>query len=834
MDQGVAVSGAVLNDPEIQALDRTLPRVVAAFDPGARQRILAGIGFADAGGSPGYALLSRRLMHCAKSSPEAMPANAGMRRVMRHKVVTFDDVERLMEAVGRSAGEDDVREAIERLQVEAGFYGDPGRGLEDGADPKSDILELCLNKLGSQFGLHGFRPTEPQAVETARDGDLDLDFGGLGDDPFEEEARIDRTATFPGTRPAARVESLWDHAFRQEFGAGDGDAMANLTGTMQVAVVTGYKGDPKALCQAAGASLAGSTQQPVLGLVVVDEESLLKSKNHGSPAKVEALVRSVLDDGNSVIFNSAGGTIPAFVDAHAAHRVHLASCHGVLRRVVQLLADDGVDLPRVRGGYFQAWLRANVDDVPFSRANAVRAWLRHAYDAGRVDASAEDTLVRLASLRLHAPAPRRPGPQTLEEVRGLDATVSRRLRRISGRLASPDGGGVGILLAGPPGTGKTLIAGILARQSNRHFVNCSLSEGQASGYLNDFLSAIRGAFEEARRNAPSLLFIDEADSIGHRGATGNRNDDYWNMVVNCLLECLQGLGERGDVTVVAASNHPGLIDPAILREGRIGETIEIPLPTRAGRAEILGSLLPEAHALGLDLQALSDRLGACSPAALEGLVREARLQAKEAGATLDASHIDAALRDSLKADAHPRSLTAVAIGLAAEAVMLRTAYGDEARILAISAEPGLADRGRVTVDFASGQRPSGTASDSLRALHVALAPAAGRFVVASNGRRDDPFACFTNLSAAEQAWVRLHALDLVDSGALSGASGPDPLMRDELARRIAGQAWLQVLKVLRRDRKAIEAVYEALVARGRLDGDLFARIASGDPVPTVH
>jgi hypothetical protein len=82
--------------------------------------------------------------------------------------------------------------------------------------------------------------------------------------------------------------------------------------------------------------------------------------------------------------------------------------------------------------------------------------------------------------------------------------------------------------------------------------------------------------------------------------------------------------------------------------------------------------------------------------------------------------------------------------------------------------------------------------------------------------------------------VRLHALDLVDSGALSGASGPDPLMRDELARRIAGQAWLQVLKVLRRDRKAIEAVYEALVARGRLDGDLFARIASGDPVPTVH
>ena len=826
MDQGVGVRGTVLSDPEIAVLDRVIPRVVGAFDSVARQRILAGLALEEQDPSPGYALLARRLLSCARAP--APPVEAGMRRVMRERVVTFRDVERVMEQVARSAGPDDVSDAIDRLQAESALGPDENTALDqepDGAAP--DILGICLANLGSPFGLPGFRD--------AAEAELDLDFGNIDVDPFEIEASSERAGTHLSGRPSARIESLWDIALRAELDAGQAP-LSGLSGSMRVAVIIGYRGDPKALCQAVGATLAGSTQQPVLGLVLVDEESLLKSKNHASPAKIDALVRSLLEEGNGVIFNAAGGSLPPFVESVAERRVALASCHGALLRVVETLAEDGAVLRRVRGGAFLPWLRDHVSSVPFARANAVRAWLRQAYEAGHVDAAAEDVLLRLAQLRLVTPAPRRSGPETLDAVRGLEPGVRRRLRRIADRMRTPEGGRVGLLLSGPPGTGKTMIAGLLARESGRHFVQGSLSEWQSSGYLNDFLSAMRGAFDEARRNAPSVIFIDEADSIGQRGATGNRNDDYWNMVVNSMLECLQGLGDRGDVTVVAASNHPELIDPAIRREGRIGETIEIPLPSRAGRAEILAALLPEAGGAGFDLQGLADRTGPCSPAALEGLAREARLLASESGETLAPAHLDAALREAAGPDAFGRALPALAIGLAGEALMLRAAYGDEARILGLSVEPGLADRGRVTVDYAGGRRPSGTAADSLRALHLALAPAAARALAATARARPglDALDCFSNLAAGEQIAAREQALAHVDSGALSAAGGPDLARREELARRATAEAWRQVTRVLALRRAALDRLADLLVTRHRIDGDAFARLADGNDLPTLH
>lgn len=184
----------------------------------------------------------------------------------------------------------------------------------------------------------------------------------------------------------------------------------------------------------------------------------------------------------------------------------------------------------------------------------------------------------------------------------------------------------GVLLHGAPGVGKTTYAKALARTCKVPLHIHSLAQWQSKGYLNDVLKAMRTAFDQAKRDAPCILFIDELDAFGDRNG-GGKNDDYWRQVINGFLECLDGAADRQGVVVVGATNLPEQIDPAILRPGRLDRTVEIPLPDTKARQGILRFHLGDALP-GADLAAVAMRLEGASGAVIAQIVRDARRRAR--------------------------------------------------------------------------------------------------------------------------------------------------------------------------------------------------------------
>jgi len=154
----------------------------------------------------------------------------------------------------------------------------------------------------------------------------------------------------------------------------------------------------------------------------------------------------------------------------------------------------------------------------------------------------------------------------------------------------------GLLLSGPPGTGKTLFASALARSCGATFIGTSSAQWQSKGHLGDMLGAMRKSFRDAAAAAPSVLLIDEFDSIGDRRTFRGDNANYSLQVVNALLELLDGSAGREGVIVIAASNFPNDIDPALRRPGRLDRHIAIELPDQAAREQMLAMHLGAASA----------------------------------------------------------------------------------------------------------------------------------------------------------------------------------------------------------------------------------------------
>lgn len=152
-----------------------------------------------------------------------------------------------------------------------------------------------------------------------------------------------------------------------------------------------------------------------------------------------------------------------------------------------------------------------------------------------------------------------------------------------------------LLLSGPPGTGKTTFAKALCNTLQVPLLATSVAQWLEPGYLGDVLKLMSNAFATARQHAPSILFIDEFDNIGSRGSS-DRYQDYWESLINRLLELLDGTGRSEGVVVIAATNRPEKIDPALLRSGRLERHVIIPKPDTEALAGIL------AHHLGRDLE----------------------------------------------------------------------------------------------------------------------------------------------------------------------------------------------------------------------------------------
>jgi cell division protease FtsH len=243
-------------------------------------------------------------------------------------------------------------------------------------------------------------------------------------------------------------------------------------------------------------------------------------------------------------------------------------------------------------------------------------------------------------------------PQTtFVDVAGCDEAIEE-LQEIKEFLAEPSkfvalGAKIpkGVLLYGQPGTGKTLLARAVAGEASVPFYSISGSDF-VEMFVGVGASRVRDLFEQAKENAPAIIFIDEIDAVGrHRGAGLGGGHDEREQTLNQMLVEMDGFDANTNVILIAATNRPDVLDPALLRPGRFDRQIPVDAPDMEGRRQIL-----EVHAKGkplepdVDLQAVARRTPGFTGADLANVLNEAALLAARRGqVTIDADATDEAI-----------------------------------------------------------------------------------------------------------------------------------------------------------------------------------------------
>ncbi len=226
------------------------------------------------------------------------------------------------------------------------------------------------------------------------------------------------------------------------------------------------------------------------------------------------------------------------------------------------------------------------------------------------------------------------GRVTFEDVAGVDE-AKQDLQEIVEFLRDPGkfqrlGGKIprGVLLVGPPGTGKTLIARAVAGEANVPFFTISGSDF-VEMFVGVGASRVRDMFEQAKKNAPCIIFIDEIDAVGrHRGAGLGGGNDEREQTLNQLLVEMDGFEANEGIILIAATNRPDVLDPALLRPGRFDRQVVVPNPDVVGREQILKVHVRKVPlAPDVNLKTIARGTPGFSGADLVNLVNEAALMA---------------------------------------------------------------------------------------------------------------------------------------------------------------------------------------------------------------
>jgi cell division protease FtsH len=232
----------------------------------------------------------------------------------------------------------------------------------------------------------------------------------------------------------------------------------------------------------------------------------------------------------------------------------------------------------------------------------------------------------------------RQGRVTFEDVAGVDEAKDdlkeivdflkdpQKFQRLGGRIPK------GVLLVGPPGTGKTLLARAIAGEANVPFFTISGSDF-VEMFVGVGASRVRDMFEQAKKNAPCIVFIDEIDAVGrHRGAGLGGGNDEREQTLNQLLVEMDGFESTEGVILIAATNRPDVLDPALLRPGRFDRHVVVPNPDLGGREKILRVHMRKVPlAPDVDPRVIARGTPGFSGADLANLVNEAALLAARRG-----------------------------------------------------------------------------------------------------------------------------------------------------------------------------------------------------------
>ncbi len=450
---------------------------------------------------------------------------------------------------------------------------------------------------------------------------------------------------------------------------------------------------------------------------------------------------------------------------------------------------------------------------------------------------------------------------TFRDVAGADEAVEE-LEEIKEFLENPKrfqalGARIpkGVLLYGPPGTGKTLLARAVAGEAGVPFFSISGSDF-VEMFVGVGASRVRDLFDQAKQNSPCIIFMDEIDAVGrHRGAGMGGGHDEREQTLNQLLVEMDGFEAKDNIILIAATNRPDILDPALLRPGRFDRQIMVDRPDRAGRAEIL-----RVHTRGkpidkeIDLDTLAGQTPGFTGADLANLVNESALLAARKGKkVIDAQELEEGI---LRVIAGPEKKTR----LLSDKERVVTAYHEMGHAIVGHFLPNADPVHKISIvsrGQALGYTISMPAEDKFLTTRAQLEDTMA-MTLGGRAAEEIVFAEITTGAANDLEKVTATAKQMTMRFGMSEKLGPrvlghnhgapflgrdmhsEPDYSDDIARqidveirRIIEDAYQRAKDILSEHRHDLENITQVLLRRETIERDEFLRLLEGEPEADV-
>ncbi len=452
------------------------------------------------------------------------------------------------------------------------------------------------------------------------------------------------------------------------------------------------------------------------------------------------------------------------------------------------------------------------------------------------------------------------GRVTFEDVAGIDEAKSE-LEEIVDFLRDPQkfqrlGGKIpkGVLLVGPPGTGKTLLARSIAGEANVPFFTISGSDF-VEMFVGVGASRVRDMFEQGKKNAPCIIFIDEIDAVGrHRGAGLGGGNDEREQTLNQMLVEMDGFESNEGVIIIAATNRPDVLDPALLRPGRFDRQVVVPNPDVLGREKILRVHMRKVPlASDVDPKVIARGTPGFSGADLANLVNEAALLAARTGRRTVGMHEFESAKDKVMMGAERRSL------VMSEDEKKMTAFHEGGHALVAMHSPEcdpvhkatIIPRGRalgLVMSLPEGDRYSKNKAKLLAELAMAMGGRVAEELIfgadkVSNGASGDIKMATSQARRMVTEWGMSEALGMIAYGSndqevfLGHSVTQSKHLSEETARlidveirRIIDEAYAKAKVILTENLAELHLLAQGLLEYETLSGDEIKLLIRGEPI----